>query len=231
MIMNLLSSSATWGVALTLGTFAIGRVVQRALKLPWLNPLIPASAIIIVLLSVLDIPYPDYKASAAPITWLLLPATVALAVPLYEVWGKLRDLLPSILIGIGTGAATGVAASFGLAKLFSIPVEYAVAFLPKSVTTAIGIDVTNELGGHVSLAIVLIVLTGIAGNVLAVFFCRAFKVMDPSARGAAIGACSHAIGTTKAMELGEAEGAVSSLAIAVAGVLTAVLCPIFASWL
>ena len=230
-MIQFLSSSATWGVALTLGAFALGRVIQRAAKLPWLNPLIPASAIIIVLLSVLNIPYADYKTSASPVTWLLLPATVALAVPLYEVWGKLRDLLPCILVGIGTGAATGVTASYLLARLFSIPKEYAVAFLPKSVTTAIGIDVTNELGGHVSLAIVLIVLTGIAGNVLAVLFCRVFKVMDPAARGAAIGACSHAIGTTKALELGEAEGAVSSLAIAVAGVMTAVLCPIFAAGL
>ena len=231
MILSFLSSSATWGVALTLGTFALGRVLQRAAKLPWLNPLIPASAMIIALLSALNIPYADYKASASPVTWLLLPATVALAVPLYEVWGKLRDLLPSILVGIGAGAVTGVASSWLLVKLFSVPKEYAVAFLPKSVTTAIGIDVTNELGGHVSLAIVLIVLTGIAGNVLAVLFCRVFRVLDPAARGAAIGACSHAIGTTKAMELGEAEGAVSSLAIAVAGVLTAVLCPLFASGL
>ena len=226
-----LASSATWGVALTLGAFALGRLVQRVTRQKWLNPLIPASVIIMMLLTFLNIPYAEYKASSSPVTWLLLPATVALAVPLYEVWGKLRDLLPAILIGISVGAATGVASSFLLARLFSIPREYAVAFLPKSVTTAIGIDVTNELGGHVSLAIVLIVLTGIAGNVLAVLFCRLFKVMDPTARGAAIGTCSHAIGTTKALELGETEGAVSSLAIAVAGVLTAVLCPIFAAGL
>ena len=230
-MIDFLSSSAVWGVALTLGTFALGRVAQRAARLPWLNPLIPASAIIIALLSVLNIPYADYKASSTPLTYLLLPATVALAVPLYEAWGKLQSKLPAIIIGIGAGAVSGVAASFLIAKLFAIPKEYAVGFLPKSVTTAIGIDVTAELGGHVSLAIVLIVLTGIAGNVLAVLFCRMFRVTDSVARGAAIGTCSHAIGTTKALELGETEGAVSSLAIAVAGVLTAVLCPLFASGL
>ena len=230
-MIDFLSSSAVWGVALTLGTFALGRVVQRAARLPWLNPLIPASAIIIALLSVLNIPYADYKASSTPLTYLLLPATVALAVPLYEAWGKLQSKLPAIIIGIGAGAVSGVAASFLIAKLFAIPKEHAVGFLPKSVTTAIGIDVTAELGGHVSLAIVLIVLTGIAGNVLAVLFCRMFRVTDSVARGAAIGTCSHAIGTTKALELGETEGAVSSLAIAVAGVLTAVLCPLFASGL
>lgn len=230
-MIDFLSSSAVWGVALTLGTFALGRVVQRAARLPWLNPLIPASAIIIVLLTVLNIPYADYKASSTPLTYLLLPATVALAVPLYEAWGKLQSKLPAIIIGIGAGAISGVAASFLLAKLFAIPKEHAVGFLPKSVTTAIGIDVTAELGGHVSLAIVLIVLTGIAGNVMAVLFCRMFRVTDSVARGAAIGACSHAIGTTKALELGETEGAVSSLAIAVAGVITAVLCPLFASGL
>ena len=230
-MIDFLSSSAVWGVALTLGTFALGRVVQRAARLPWLNPLIPASAIIIALLSVLNIPYADYKASSTPLTYLLLPATVALAVPLYEAWGKLQSKLPAIIIGIGAGAVSGVAASFLIAKLFAIPKEHAVGFLPKSVTTAIGIDVTAELGGHVSLAIVLIVLTGIAGNVLAVLFCRMFRVTHSVARGAAIGTCSHAIGTTKALELGETEGAVSSLAIAVAGVLTAVLCPLFASGL
>ncbi len=230
-MIHFLSSSATWGVALTLGAFALGRLIQRVTGQKWLNPLIPASVIIIMFLSALNIPYADYKASASPVTWLLLPATVALAVPLYEVWRKLRDLLPAILIGIPTGAATGVASSYLLARLFAIPREYAVAFLPKSVTTAIGIDVTNELGGHVSLAIILIVLTGIAGNVLAVLFCRIFKIMDPTARGAAIGTCSHAIGTTKALELGETEGAVSGLAMAVAGVLTAILCPMFAAGL
>ncbi len=228
---ELLSSSAVWGVALTLAAFALGRVAQSVTKQKWLNPLIPASALIIVLLTVLNIPYADYKESATPVTYLLLPATVALAVPLYEAWSKLQNKLPAILIGIASGSLTGVAASFLLCKLFAVPKEYAVSFLPKSVTTAIGIDVTNELGGHVSLAIVLIVLTGIAGNVLAVLFCRLFRVEDSVARGAAIGSCSHAIGTTKALELGEMEGAVSSLAIAVAGVLTAVLCPLFAALL
>lgn len=228
---ELLSSSAVWGVALTLAAFALGRVAQSVTKQKWLNPLIPASALIIVLLTVLNIPYADYKESATPVTYLLLPATVALAVPLYEAWSKLQNKLPAILVGIASGSLTGVAASFLLCKLFAVPKEYAVSFLPKSVTTAIGIDVTNELGGHVSLAIVLIVLTGIAGNVLAVLFCRLFRVEDSVARGAAIGSCSHAIGTTKALELGEMEGAVSSLAIAVAGVLTAVLCPLFAALL
>lgn len=226
-----LSGSSVWGVVLTLGAFALGRVVQRVTRQPWLNPLIPASVLIIMLLTALDIPYIEYKTSASPVTWLLLPATVALAVPLYEAWGKLRGQMPAILAGIGAGALSGVAASYLLARLFAIPAEYAVSFLPKSVTTAIGIDVATELGGHVSLAIVLIVLTGIAGNVLAVFFCRVFRVRDRVARGAAIGTCSHAIGTTKALELGETEGAVSSLAIAAAGVLTAVLCPLFAAGL
>lgn len=228
---DFLSASAVWGVALTLAAFALGRIVQRVSGQKWLNPLIPASALIIVLLTVLNIPYADYKESASPVTYLLLPATVALAIPLYEAWGKLKDKLPAIIAGIAAGAVSGVAASFLLAKIFSIPVEHAVSFLPKSVTTAIGIDVAKELGGDVPLVIVLIVLTGIAGNVLAVLFCRIFRVTDSVARGAAIGTCSHAIGTTKALELGETEGAVSSLAIAVAGVLTAVVCPIFVSWL
>ena len=228
---ELLASSSVWGVVLTLAAFELGRVAQRMTGWSWLNPLITSSALVILFLTLFKIPYADYKNSAFPLTYLLLPATVSLAIPLYEAWGRLKDKLPAIITGIAAGALTGVAASYLLVRLFAVPVEHAVSFLPKSVTTAIGIDVATELDGNVPLVIVLIVLTGIAGNLLAVAFCRLFRIRDSVATGAAIGTCSHAIGTTKALELGETEGAVSSLAIAVAGVLTAVLCPLFASGL
>lgn len=228
---DFLSSSAVWGVVLTLCAFGVGRLIQRLPGLKWLNPLLTGSVLTVLALSLLSIPYPEYKTSASPLTYLLMPATVSLAIPLYEAWAKLQSKLPAILAGIGAGAVTGVAASFLLARVFSLPLPYAVSFLPKSVTTAIGMDVAAELGGAVPLAIVLIVLTGIAGNLLAQVFCRLFRVTHPIAVGAAIGTCSHAIGTSKALELGETQGAVSSLAIAVAGVLTAVLCPLFVSGL
>lgn len=174
----------------------------------------------------MKIPYPDYKGSAAPLTYLLFPATVSLAVPLYEQWELLKKNVLAILAGIAAGVVTSVGSILLLAWLFRLDAASAVSLLPKSVTTAIGVDVSTELGGIPALTTAVIILTGIIGNLLAVSLCKLLRITNPIARGIAIGTSSHAIGTSKALEIGQAEGAMSSLSIAVAGVLTAVLCPI-----
>lgn len=223
-----LSSSVVWGVALTIGAFALGAFINRKTGKAWCNPLLLGSLFIILLLSLLNVPYPEYKASASPLSYLLLPATVSLAIPLYEKWELLKRNLPAILAGILAGVVTSLASITVLALLLKLDAAQAATLLPKSVTTAIGMDIAGTLGGIPSLAGAVIILTGITGNLTAQWLCRALKITDPLARGIGIGTASHAIGTAKALELGEVEGAMSSLAVALAGVITAFLAPVFA---
>lgn len=222
-----LASSAVWGVALTIGGFALGTLINRKTGKAWCNPLLLGSLFVILLLSCLNVPYPEYKASASPLSYLLLPATVSLAIPLYEKWELLKSNLIAILVGILVGVLTSLGSITTLALLLKLDAVQAVTLLPKSVTTAIGMDIADTLGGIPSLAGAVIILTGITGNLTAQWLCRVLKITDPLARGIGIGTASHAIGTAKALELGEVEGAMSSLAVALAGVITAFLAPVF----
>lgn len=224
-MIDFLETSTVWGVMVTLAAFALGTLLHRKTKAAWCNPLLLGSIFVIVLLSLLKIPYPDYKQSASPITYLLFPATVSLAVPLYEQWELLKKNVFAIAAGIGAGVITSVASLLLIAWVFQLDSASAVSLLPKSVTTAIGVDVAAELGGIPALTTAVIVLTGIGGNLMAVSLCRLLRITNPIAKGIAIGTSSHAIGTSKALEMGQIEGAMSSLSIAVAGVLTAILCP------
>ena len=224
-----LSSSAVWGVTLTIGGFALGTLINRKTGKAWCNPLLLGSLFVILLLSCLNVPYPEYKASASPLSYLLLPATVSLAIPLYEKWELLKSNLIAILVGILVGVLTSLGSITTLALLLKLDAVQAVTLLPKSVTTAIGMDIADTLGGIPSLAGAVIILTGITGNLTAQWLCRVLKITDPLARGIGIGTASHAIGTAKALELGEVEGAMSSLAVALAGVITAFLAPVFAN--
>ena len=225
---DFLSRSAVWGVLLTLAAFALGTLLNRRAGKAILNPLLLGSIFVIVFLSVLHIPYADYKASAAPVNYLLLPATVSLAIPLYEKLDLLRKNAAAILAGITVGTLLSLGSAFVLALVLKLEHIQYVTLLPKSVTTAISMDVSAELGGIAALTGAIVILTGIAGNLLAESVCKWFHITDPIAKGIGIGTSSHAIGTSKALQMGEVEGAMSGLAIAVAGVLTAVLCPVFA---
>lgn len=224
-MIDFLETSTAWGVMVTLAAFALGTLLHRKTKAAWCNPLLLGSIFVVVLLSILKIPYPDYKQSASPITWLLFPATVSLAVPLYEQWELLKKNVLAIAAGIGAGVITSLVSILLIAWVFRLDSAGAVSLLPKSVTTAIGVDVAAELGGIPALTTAVIVLTGIMGNLMSVSLCRLLRITNPIAKGIAIGTSSHAIGTSKALEMGPIEGAMSSLSIAVAGVLTAILCP------
>ncbi|MCI9332524.1 MAG: LrgB family protein [Oscillibacter sp.] len=221
-----LTHGAVWGVLLTLGAFALGNFLQKRTRQAWCNPLLLGSIFVILFLRLLGISYPDYQASAGPVNYLLLPATVSLAVPLYEQWETLQKNAAAILSGIAAGVLVSVGAILGLAWVFQLNRAAAISLLPKSVTTAIGIDVAGELGGIPALTTAVIMLTGIFGNLTAQAACKLFHIKDPVARGVGIGSASHAIGTTRALEMGPVEGAMSSLSIAAAGILTALLCPL-----
>ena len=191
-----LSGSAAWGVLLTLAAFALGTLINRVTGKAIFNPLLLGSIFVIILLSILKIPYADYKASAAPVNYLLLPATISLAIPLYEKWDLLKENAAAIIAGISVGTLVSLGSALALALAMDLTKEQYATLLPKSVTTAISMDVAAELGG-------IAALTG------------------------GIGTSAHAVGTSKALQMGEVEGAMSGLSIAVAGVLTAVLCPVF----
>lgn len=223
-----LFGGTVWGVALTTGAFGLGTVINRKTGKAWCNPLLLGSLFIILLLSVLGVPYETYKVSAAPVSYLLLPATVSLAIPLYEKWDLLKHNVIAIAAGVLSGVLTSLVSITIMAWLLKMDISQTATLLPKSVTTAIGMDVATVLGGMASLAGAVIILTGITGNLIAPWLCKVFKISDPLAKGIAIGTASHAIGTAKALEIGETEGAMSSLAVALAGVLTALLAPMFA---
>lgn len=228
---DFLARSLFFGAGISLLFYEVGLLLKKRFKLAVLNPLLIAILCVMASLKVLGVPYSDYNAGAQYLSWLLTPATVALAVPLYEELGLLRKNLPAVAGGILAGTFAGLAGILLLCRVFALDHQLYVTFLPKSITTAIGMGVAEELGGVAALTVAAIILTGILGNVAAEGLFRLFRIHDPIARGLALGTGAHAIGTAKAMELGEVEGAMSSLSIAVAGLLTVAAASVFAKFL
>lgn len=228
---DFLARSLFFGAGISLLFYEVGLLLKKRFKLAVLNPLLIAILCVMASLKVLGVPYSDYNAGAQYLSWLLTPATVALAVPLYEELGLLRKNLPAVAGGILAGTFAGLVGILLLCRVFALDHQLYVTFLPKSITTAIGMGVAEELGGVTALTVAAIILTGILGNVAAEGLFRLFRIHDPIARGLALGTGAHAIGTAKAMELGEVEGAMSSLSIAVAGLLTVAAASVFAQLL
>ena len=228
---DFIQTIGVWGVALTLACFALGTWINKKTGQALCNPLLLGSIFVIVFLSLVQIPFGEYKESVSFLSYLLLPATVSLAVPLYEQWLPMKKNAKAVLCGILAGSLTSMVSVIALSWILKLDPVLSSSLMPKSVTSAIGAEVAEELGGIGSLAGALIILTGIVGNLSAAALCRICKLRDPIARGVAIGTGSHAVGTARALQMGRIEGAVSSLSIAVAGVLTAALCPILANFL
>ena len=222
-----LQQCGSWGVLATLAAYAAGVWVNRKPGQALFNPLLMGSSFMSGGLSSFGVPYADYKSSAQPVSWRLMPATVSLAIPLYEKRELLEKNLAATFASIAAGVLTSLGSVLAMAWLLKLERAHAVSFLPKSVTTAIGMGVSEELGGYVPLTVAMIIITGIFGIVIAVSVCRLFRITDPIAKGVGIGTAAHAVGTSKALQMGDVEGAMSGLSIAVAGVLTAVLCPVF----
>ena len=187
--------------------------------------------ITIVVLVTAHVDYDVYNQGASYLSWFLTPATVCLAIPLYEQWTLLKRNIKAVLLGIIAGVLTSLGTVWVLAEIMGLSHKEYVTLLPKSITTAIGMGVSEELGGYVTITVAVIVVTGVLGNIFGELICKIFRITDPIARGLSIGSASHAIGTAKAMELGEIEGAMSSLAIAVAGIFTVAASSLFCNFL
>lgn len=220
--------SIFFGVMLSLMAYSIGLLLKKKLKLGIFNPLLIAAILIIAFLSITKIDYETFNSGAKYISYLLTPATVALAIPLYKQFQLLKQNTAALIIGIGSGVLSSFLSIAAMAILFQFSHEEYVTFLPKSITTAIGIGISEELGGYVSITAASIIVTGILGSIMAELVFKLFRIREPIAKGIALGTASHAIGTAKAMELGETEGAMSSLAIILSGILTVAGVMIFA---
>lgn len=219
---QIIADSAYFGVVLSLSAYGIGMMLKKRLKWTIFNPILIAAALSIGALLLLRVDYPSYYSSAKYLSWLLTPATVCLAIPLYEQIQLLKKHFVAILLGISAGVVASVGSILALAFLMNMTPAESATLLPKSITTAIGVSVSETMGGYPSITAIVIILTGVAGNVLAEGFLKLIRVTNPIARGIAIGTASHAVGTSRAMELGEVEGAMSGLSIAVAGLLTVI---------
>lgn len=225
-----ITESVFFGVVITLVTYELGMWMKKKLKFAICNPLLIAIIAIILFLIGFDIDYEVYNEGAQFISYLLTPATVCLAVPLYEQFELLKKNVTAVLAGILAGVLTSATCVLVLCVLMKLGHEQYVTLLPKSITTAIGMVVSEELGGYATITVAVIVVTGILGYIMADFILKIFRITDPIAKGVAIGTSSHAGGTARAMELGEVEGAMSSLSIAVAGLTTVLVTMIYANF-
>ncbi len=223
---ELLQSFSLFPLVLTLGSYLIGLWCQKKTRSALCNPLLIAALISIGVLLLIGMDPQIYAAGTAGISWLLTPATVCLAVPLYEQLKVLKGHLPGILAGIVAGTLTSLVCVFALCQVFGLDATLTASLLPKSVTTAIGLALTESAGGLSALTAAAIIITGILGNLLGSFLCKILKITHPIAQGVGFGTASHVIGTSRATEVDPLAGAVSSLSLAVAGILTAVLFPL-----
>ena len=221
-----ITQTPIFGLLLTIIFYNLGRFIQRKTGNPIFNPLLIAIICIIAFLSITKIPYEAYKIGGDSINFFLSPVTVVLAVPLYKQLSLLKKNFIPIIIGITIGCLVSVLSIMALARLFNLNNELIISLLPKSVTTPIGIEISNTLGGITGVTVLAVVITGITGAIIAPIVCKVFRITDPVARGIGIGTASHAVGTSKALEMGETEGAMSSLSIGIAGLITVVIAPI-----
>lgn len=219
-------SSPLFGILISLLAFEIGFWINKKTKISLLNPILIALVVIVFVLKTFDITFEDYKKGGDIISFFLAPATVALAIPLYKNIRLLKENALPIIGGIFVGCSVGVTSIILLARAFELDVLLGLSLVPKSVTTPIGIEVSKQIGGIPEITVAAIIITGLTGAIIAETVFKFMKIKDPVAIGIAIGTSSHALGTSKAIEIGEAEGAMSSLAIGLAGLMTAIVAPI-----
>ena len=222
MKLEFLANSMYWAIVISLASYVFGDALKRKFKIAVMNPILISVALTSVFLLATGSDYSQYKANSSLLSWLLTPATICLAIPLYEQLSVLKKNGLAIIVGIASGVLTSFLCILALALLFSLGHSEYVTLLTKSITTAIGIGLSEQNGGYVSITAVVIIMSGIVGNVASPFVLKILKITDPVAKGVAIGTSSHAIGTAKALEMGKVEGAVSSLCIVVAGIMTVI---------
>ena len=216
-------SSPFFGLVLTCLAWWAGCWVQKRTGLFLLNPLVVAVAIILVVLMALDIPYAAYDLGGSMISLMLGPVTAVLALNVYHQRTLLKEYFWPVLAGCLAGTLTSVGSILLLCRLLAVDDSIAASLLPMSVTTAIAVAISDAGEGIQSITVAAVLIAGAVGAIFAPLFARLFRVTDPVAEGVAIGACSHALGTSKAMEIGQLQGAMSSISICICGIMTSLL--------
>ncbi|MCI5928617.1 MAG: LrgB family protein [Pseudoflavonifractor capillosus] len=217
-----LFASPFFGISLSVIAFWVGVRIQKKTGLVLCNPLLIAIVLVSAVLLVCRIPYESYNQGGAIINMFLAPATACLAVSIYTQINLLKENWLPILVGCTAGSITSMGSIYLMCRLFRLDEAVSASLIPKSVTTPIAVSISENLGGIQAITVVAVIITGILGSILAPVLIKLFRVKDPVAAGLAIGACSHAVGTSKALELGETEGAMSGLAIGICGILTVI---------
>ena len=223
---ELLQVSMYFGMVISVAAYLLGVWLKKKTRWAVMNPLLVSIILTMGVLLFLDIDYDTYNSGAKYLSYFLTPATVCLAIPLYKQLELLKHNMAAVLTGIISGVLASLVSVLGLSLAFGLDHQYYVTLLPKSITTAIGIGISEEAGGIVTLTVASIIITGIFGNIIAEVVFKILKIQEPIAKGLALGTSAHAIGTAKALEMGEIEGAMSSLSIAVAGLLTVLAVPL-----
>lgn len=220
-------SSPFFGITISIVAYSIGVWLNKKTKMALINPLLISYVIIIPLLILLNIPLEWYKRGGDIINMFLSPATAVLAITVYRQRKLLKDHLLSVIVGSIAGSLTSLLVVYALCRLLLMPDEITVSMLPKSITTPMAIAVSESLGGIEAVTVLAVIITGISGNILGPILIKVFRIKNEIAQGMAMGAASHAVGTSKAIELGEVQGALSSIALVMSGIITVILSLIF----
>ena len=219
---EVLSGSGFFGIALTVVAFCLGATFQKKWKKAIFNPIMIGAALVMLSLWILDIPVEQYQHSCKPLTYLMTPATICLAIAFYEHLQNLKKHLPAIFIGVAGGTLSSLLSVWLLSKWFGFSNVLTVSLLPKSITSAIGVVLSEQAGGVGALTTAVIIITGIFGNITGPYLTKLFRLNDPVSQGVSFGTASHVIGTSRATEISPLVGAVSSFSLTLAGLITTV---------
>ena len=230
-MLDFVASSSFFYVALTLAVFTLGMVIQKKWKLAIFNPLLLSTIIIMAFLLLTGIPNEDYQAGCQILTWLLTPATICLSISFYQQFQRLKKHLGVICVGVLVGTLCSLSSVYLLCMAFGVDEAITASLLPKSVTTAIGVALSQEFGGIAAITTAVIVITGVLGNIMGPALCKLLRLKDPIAQGVAFGTAAHVIGTTRAAQMSELAGAVSSFSLTFAGLITSILMSILAQFI
>ncbi len=228
---EILANSLYFGIILSLFSYFIGFQIKKKWDYPIFNPLLLSMIIIIITLLLTGISFETYQYGAKYLTYFLTPVTVCLAVPLYKQLMVLKQNIEAVIIGILIGCIVHAGVLILILRLWGTDIKLILSLLPKSITTAIALGVSSEIGGIQAVTVIGVSIAGLSGAIIGPTILKVFHIKEPVAQGIAIGSASHAIGTSKAVELGEIQAAMSSLAIVVTGLLTVIIVPIIVKFL
>lgn len=227
-MLEFLNESTFFGLFISVGAYFVGWLLNKKFKKDFINPMIIAVIIVIAFVLISGMDFEAYDRQASFLSYLLTPATICLAIPLYKQLGILKNNLAAVSVAVVSGAVAAMLSVLAVSLAFGVTHEIYVSLLPKSITTAIGMGVSEELGGVQEITVAVIVVTGVVGAMIGKPLCKLLRISHPVAVGLAFGVAAHAVGTSKALEIGEIEGAMSGLAIVITGMLTVILSPLFA---